>query len=157
MPDGDPETLRAAARRLRQVADRGLATAGVRAVTGAELAGVWSGPSATGAATELAALSGRAGRVLPQVDDGGRALAAYADALEAATAAARSLSAQAERAADEHRRTLATIDLIHVTDPVLHAAASTRADQLHDTKLTGIHRRYGAAMDALTVTDNRST
>ncbi|MEO6999557.1 MAG: hypothetical protein ABI112_15865, partial [Terracoccus sp.] len=30
VPDGDPEMLRAAARRLRQVADHGLATAGVR-------------------------------------------------------------------------------------------------------------------------------
>lgn len=103
MPDGDPESLRAASRRLREVADHGLATAGVRGGTSAELAGVWSSPSAVEAATELAALSRRAGRVLSQVDDGGRALVTYAGSLETAIAAARSLSAQAGRAVDEHR------------------------------------------------------
>ncbi|MEP7333767.1 MAG: hypothetical protein ABI692_16950, partial [Terracoccus sp.] len=155
VPDGDPDSLRAAARRLRQVADHGLATAGVRGGAGAELAEVWSGSAATGAAAELATLSTRARAVLPQVDDGGRALAAYADSLEAAIAAARSLSARAGRAADEHRRNLATIDLTHAVDPVLHAAATARADQLHETELTGIHRRYGAAMDALMAAGTR--
>ena len=155
VPSGDPDSLRAAARRLRQVADHGLTTAGVRGGAGAELAGVWSGSAATGAATELATLSTRARAVLPQVDDGGRSLAAYADSLEAAIATARSLSAQAGRAADEHRRNLAAIDLTHTLDPVLHAAATTRAAQLHDTELTGIHRRYGAAMDALTAAGTR--
>ncbi|OFE14938.1 hypothetical protein BA895_07210 [Humibacillus sp. DSM 29435] len=155
VPDGDPEMLRVAARRLRQLSDHGLATAGVRGNAGAELAGVWSGPSAAEATTELAALSSRAGRVLAQVDDGGRALAAYAGSLEAAIAAARSLSAQAGRAADEHHRTLATIDITHAGDPVLQLAASTRAERLHHTELTGIHRRYGAAMDALTTSATR--
>ncbi|MDN5767158.1 MAG: hypothetical protein L0H96_11420 [Humibacillus sp.] len=155
VPDGDPEMLRAAARRLRQVADHGLATAGVRGGAGAELAGVWSGPSAAGAATELAALSRRAGGLLPQVDEGGRALVAYAASLQAAIAAARSLSAQAGRAADEHRRALATIEITHAVDPLLQAAASTRAGQLRDTELTGIHRRYGATMDALTAAGTR--
>ncbi|MDN5764979.1 MAG: polymorphic toxin type 24 domain-containing protein [Humibacillus sp.] len=155
VPDGDPASIRAAARRLRQVADTGLATAGVRGEATDELTGVWTGSSATGAGRELSSLSLRARTVLPLVDDGGQALAAYATALETAITAARALSGQARSATDEQQRTLARIDLTHAADPVLHAAAATRAEQAHATKVNGIHRRYGAAMDVLTAAATR--
>ena len=155
VPDGDPTSIRVAARRLRQVADTGLATAGVRGEATDELAGVWTGPSATGAGRELSALSLRARTLLPLVDDGGQALAAYATALETAITAARTLSGQARRASDEQHRTLARIDLTHAADPVLHAAAATQAERAHDTELNGIHGRYGAAMDTLTTAATR--
>lgn len=155
VPDGDPASIRAAARRLRQVADTGLATAGVRGETTGELAGVWTGSSATGAGRELSSLSLRARTVLPLVDDGGQALAAYATALETAITVARALSGQARRATDEQQRTLARIDLTHAADPVLHTAATTQAERTHATEVNGIHRRYGAAMDVLTAAATR--
>ena len=155
VPDGDPASIRAAARRLRLVADTGLATAGVRGEATDELAGVWTGSSATQAGRELSSLSLRARTVLPLVDDGGQALAAYATALESAITAARVLSGQARRATDEQQRTLARIDLTHATDPVLHAAAVTQATQAHATEVNGIHRRYGTAMDVLSAAATR--
>lgn len=120
-----------------------------------DLAGVWAGPSAAVAGRELSALSLRARTVIPLVDDGGQALAAYAGALETAITAARSLSAQARRATDEQHRTLARIDLTYAADPVLHTVATTRAEQNHATEVNGIHRWYGAAIDVLTTAATR--
>ena len=74
LPSGDPESIRAAAARFRQVSGRSLATAGVCGNATADLSLVWQGAAAEQAGGELSTLSARARRVLPQLEMGGRAL-----------------------------------------------------------------------------------
>ena len=148
LPSGDPGSIRSVAARFRLVSGRSLATAGVRGDAAADLSLVWQGAAADQAAGELATLSGRARRVLPQLEAGGRALERYADALEHATRRVRVLRGQAAEARHEHARLVAAARAT-ATDPLAAAAAAARADQWLAEGLGSIHRAYGRELDAL--------
>jgi hypothetical protein len=128
------------------VSGRALATAGVRGDAGANLALFWTGPAAGAAQDELARLSGRALKVLPQLATAGLSLSRYADALEQATRQTRLLRGRAAEARDEHARLVAVARATAV-DPVACALAVERADRELADRLAALHRAHGRVMD----------
>lgn len=146
VPHGDPEAIRAAGARLHRVSGRALATAGVRGDAAADLSLVWSGTAADDAEHELAVLSARARRLLPQVDEAGHALMAYADALEWTIGRTTALRLRAESARAEHAR-LVTAARAAGLDPVAEGAALARAELRLSEALGDIHRAHGRALD----------
>ncbi|MDN5795727.1 MAG: hypothetical protein L0H79_08245, partial [Intrasporangium sp.] len=144
-PSGDPDTIRAAALRFRQVSARALATSGVRGDVGADLALVWTGSAASAAAGELATLSGRARHVLPQLESGAGALSRYADALEHAIRHSRLLRGRAADAREDHAR-LVAVARATALDPAACALAISRADQELADGLARLHRTHGQVM-----------
>lgn len=146
VPDGDPAALREAARRMRHVAARALATQGVRGDSGIDLSRVWTGDAASMAATELALLSGRSRRLLPHLDAAGNALSSYADALEHAITRTRALRARMAEAHAEHTRRV-TMIRTSVADPVSCAAAVDAADRRLADEIATTRRHHRALMD----------
>lgn len=145
-PHGDPESIRAAARRLRDVSGRALATAGVRGDAAADLSLVWSGSVADQAALELGVLSARARGVLPQVADAGSALLAYADVLDSTIARVTTLRARAAAAREEHVRLVAAARSAG-SDPASVAALVARADLRLAETLGEVHRAHARTLD----------
>jgi hypothetical protein len=146
VPDGDPAAIREAARRMRHISGRALATHGVRGDSSADLTQAWSGDAASLAATELVQLSGRSRRVLPHLEVAGSALATYADALERAITRSRALRGRLADAHTEHSRRVALIRT-SVADPVSCAAAVEAADRRLAEEVVTTRRRHGAVME----------
>lgn len=146
VPHGDPEAIRAAAARLHRVSGRALATAGVRGDAAADLSLVWSGTAAADAEHELAVLSGRARRLLPQIDDAGHALMAYAEVLEWTIGRTTALRLRAEAARAQHARLVMAARATGL-DPVAEVAALARAELRLSAALGDIHRAHGRALD----------
>ncbi len=154
LPNGDPEAIRAAAARLRQVSDRALATAGVRGSAASELPLVWSGSVAEQAGVELGVLSARSRDVLPQIAQAGSALVAYAVALESTIARVRTVRAHASAAHGEHARMMAAARAASA-DPVTQETLTARADARLAEALRDLHRAHGRALDELTSAGTR--
>lgn len=146
VPHGDPTAIREAAARLHRVTDRAFATAGVRGEAAADLALVWTGTAATEADHELGVLSARARRFLPQVDHAGRALMAYADALEETIQRTTALRERAEATRVDHARAVAAARA-SALDPATSAALTARAEQRLSESLGEIHRAHGRVLD----------
>lgn len=146
MPHGDPGAIRAAAARLRWVSGRALATAAVRGDAAADLSLVWSGTAADEAAHELAVLSNRARRLLPQIGEAGHALMAYADVLEETIARTTALRIRAKAARADHARAVASTRAAG-TDPAAAAQIMARADLRLAEALDAIHRAHGRTLD----------
>jgi hypothetical protein len=146
VPDGDPAAIREAARRLRHISGRALATHGVRGDSSVDLSRVWTGDAANLAATELALLSGRSRRVLPHLEAAGTALAVYADALERAITRSRALQAKLGDAHTEHARRVALIRT-SVADPISCVAAVDAADRRLAEEVATTRRRHDAVME----------
>jgi hypothetical protein len=146
VPDGDPAALREAARRMRHLAARALATHGVRGDSSVDLSRVWSGDAAALAAAELALLSGRSRRVLPHLDVAGSALARYADALERTILRSRALRARMSDVHEEHARRVALIRT-SIADPISCAVAVGAADRRLAQEVATTRRHHGALLD----------
>ncbi|GAB3885614.1 hypothetical protein [Terrabacter terrigena] len=153
-PQGDPTTIRAAARELRRVAARGLASGGLDTSASGELGLVWQGEAAARARADLDVLSERTRQVLPQLGHAADGLDRYAAALERAAAQTDSLRRRVDEALSGHAHRVATARATAV-DPTTYAASVALAGRDRDTALTSVHRTRGAVLDDLSAAANQ--
>ncbi len=155
LPAGDVEGLRAAARSLDRVAARAGSTLTVRGTLGARLGAVWTGDAATAADAEAAELARRCLPVVDALPAAGRALLAYAAALDHAVARVRSLQRQWDALDAEHL--LTDLRLAALPDPTgtigVLGMERSRADQAAGR--ARLSRAYAGVMDELRVTERR--
>ncbi len=153
-PEGDPVTLRAAARDLRRLSARALANGGLGAAAQAELALVWQGDAATRARADLAVLAARTRRVVPHLAYAADGLERHAAALERAVSHVDALRRRVGEAVDEHARRVAAARA-GATDPTTYAAAVALAGRDREAALASVHRAHGAVLDELTASAHR--
>ncbi|WP_323095751.1 hypothetical protein [Intrasporangium sp. YIM S08009] len=147
VPAGDPQSLRAAARRLGVVAEIGLQTPGVRGQSASIISAVWQGDAATAAQREADVLAGRTRLLLERVGGAGAELLALAVALEEAQAVARRSIAEQDAAQRDYERDVNPA--FPLLDPVARAEHQRALTDERDRRQRLARSRYEAVMAQL--------
>jgi hypothetical protein len=149
-PEGRPDDVRDAARRLDRAATRARATSTVRGTLAPRLRAVWTGAAATAAGSEADELGRRACEVVDALPAAARALLVYAAALEDAQRQVHSLQRQWDALDVDHA--LATVHTASLPDPtgVLRSARTRQADESRLTGRVRLSRAHQSTLDDLT-------